>query len=179
MRKIIFSIFSLLFLFSCQKSEDAPKSEAPNPVVGDWGYYVNGKLEANSRGIFARINADGSFTFHYTYVDATGSRLYLRKSIGIYVKKSDDLYDVKYSYETCNAVGSETLSIKIINDRLVVKTASGALILMDKLTVNAYENLSFAGTEDKGCDKFVKLESKKDRLPANELNNSFFKFWKK
>lgn len=174
--KKLFALFSIFALSACSGGGGGGgSSEVVDPVYGEWYYQAPGATSTQAKGVVASLNKDGTVKFAnvYLYTDGSNSVAHTRKSIGTYVRNGSE-FTFTYSYETCSAVGSEKLTIKMSGDKLLVDVPSAGLTLtMSRMASNSTINTA-AAIEDKNCNILSKIEQKQKRQVASDKPKSFF-----
>lgn len=172
--------FGILFIMGCSKSGSSNNSNSADPIYGKWEYDAPGGTSTSGSGLAAEINSDGSIKLAQIYYSVSGSTAtaYARKSIGTF-ERNGDRFSIKYSYETCNPVGQEILSVKVSDsnhDQLIVKSPDGSVTMtLYRVTDSPTAFSSSVIYEDKNCNILSKLETKDVRLPASKKQKTNFR----
>ena len=156
-----------MLVTGCSKSSEDKPAPAPDTILGAWGY-VPVSTASTEKGIYVKLDTSQFLSVsYYATISGNSILMYFRKYEGTYTMTGNRL-DVTYSYETCNPVGHESFNLNLKNGQLVVGNIDNSVIFnMQRVPGSQVANLTFTAIEDKGCNKFVKNESKKDRMPAN------------
>lgn len=172
--KTIFAILSLLVLASCSGGGGGTSSSV-DPIYGEWFYEAPGSTSTRAYGIIGELKSDGTIQFAnvYGYMSGKSIVVYTRKSIGTF-ERNGDAFKVKYNYETCSPVGSETLYITHSNGMLYVRNADQSLNIGFKKSEGTTTKYNTLAIEDKNCNILSKIEKINNRLPANTNSKSYF-----
>lgn len=172
--KFIISIISLSILASCSGGGGGA-SESTDPIYGDWYYQAPGGTSTQAKGIVATISKDGTVKFANVYLYASGGSAvaYTRKSLGTFVRNGNE-FTVTYSYETCDPVGTEKLTIETSGEKLIVSAPNSGLTLTMSRPSGTSTIQTMAAIEDKNCNILSKLESDQKRSVASAKSKSFF-----
>ena len=174
--KKLFILISMAALSACSGGGGGGgSSEAVDPIYGDWYYQAPGATSTQAKGVVASLLKDGSVKFAnvYLYSDGSNSVAYTRKSIGTFTRNGNE-FTFTYSYETCSAVGSEKLTIKMSGDKLLVNVPSAGLTLTMSRMASSSSINTLAAIEDKNCNILSKIEQKQKRQVASVKSKSFF-----
>jgi hypothetical protein len=175
--KFFFALGLVLLNLSCSnKSSDA--GPTADPIFGTWTYVSPNSTSSSIRGYATTIDANGNILFMqiYGYSDSASAKLYVRKNIGTYVRNGE-VFDIKWSHETCNPVGSETVKIKSLSlDSLVASLSKDTIQLSFSRAVTSDPVKNLAIIEDVNCTILTKLEGfgKTKRAVASVIGKSFF-----
>lgn len=178
--KFILIIFSLI-ISACQPPDS--KSSSPqastDPIFGDWRYTIPGTSTSNSlKFIVAKIDpTQVSFLVAYGIGDLASMKIYFRRNDGTY-KRIGNKFEINYSHETCNPVGSETLIINVggaNNGNLMISSPDNSInLIFSRITPIDNSQLTAALIEDKNCNIISKLQKRASRSIAKEKIKSFF-----
>lgn len=168
-------IICLLILTGCS-NDGSDKVDKEDPIYGNWGYIVPGTN--NQKGIITIIGKDGTFTnmSFYGYSDGINKvKIYFRRYSGTYVR-TGDRFDIKYDYESCDPIETDTLNIKnVTDDRIYLSVPRLGLFLTYNRAPTANAALDITAIEDKNCTILSKLEKKEKRSIASmKKTKSFF-----
>lgn len=175
--KTLLLVSTFLFL-ACSNKDDSsgapPSSQnisaGSGKIYGTWIYEYPNSTASNIHGMGAVLGDDGSITILNMYIKpGTNSATYIfRRSTGTF-KQEGDLMHLKYSYETCNPVGSETLLVKQDPqnaDRLFVSNEEKTVMFTMHRSKSTQSDLMMTMVEDKNCNLISKTWNK-DRKPAS------------
>lgn len=170
--KTILILIAAISLVSCSKNDDS----APiDPIYGDWYYRLQGSSSSNAGGILGELKSDGTINVARISGSSDGqtATVYVRKSIGTFERNGDE-FRIKYSYETCNPVGQETLYLKVVDDKLLLQNSDKTVAIYFARSTENSSLTNMALIEDKNCDKMAKVENKTGRIPASTKPKSIF-----
>ena len=165
-----FLILLCLILVGCKKPGDSASPPPVDPVYGNWIYMFPSTSTTQGKGIYARLGSDGTILILNIYATLAGSSVteYFRKSIGTYTRAGSK-FSMKYSYETCNPVGTEELNAAVDpknSDRIIVSNKDASIVFTMDRVVDAKSDVSVTAIEDKKCTLLAKLQ-KESRMPAS------------
>ncbi|MBC7465415.1 MAG: hypothetical protein H7256_05430 [Bdellovibrio sp.] len=182
MKYTLLALTSFLVFSSCSNnSSDTAAQSTVDPVYGSWTYVAPGATSTTAKGYTATIDGNGNILFMqvYVYSDGSSAKAYVRKNIGTYVR-SGESFDIKWSHETCNPVGSETVILRSAsNDSLLSSNSKGTIQMQFSRVTKTNAITNMAVFEDVNCNILAKLQSadSKVRIPAStEKVKSFFEF---
>ena len=148
-------------------------SASVDPMIGDWYYVAPGSSSVKARGTILKIEKDKFFAANlYVYNDGSSVVYYYRKSEGTYTKNGKQV-SVTYTYETCNAIGSEVVDITAENDKLIIyDPKEGTSIQMLRSKPGETTASSIAAKEDRGCNILTKMSAQNGKDSKRSVANS-------
>jgi len=155
MKTLIVLIFIILAFSGCKKNEET--STPTDPVFGTWIYVSPASTSTTSIGLIGLIDPGGDIQSLSFKLNNNGGLIsgYVRKNIGKWTR-SGDVFTVKYSYETCTPVGTESFTMKIsdTNSNVLYYTKDTLMASFNRSTGSSDEPTSITLIEDTACDKF-------------------------
>ncbi|MBX3041953.1 MAG: hypothetical protein KF789_14700 [Bdellovibrionaceae bacterium] len=153
-------------------------NKSADPIYGTWYYEMPGGSSTSAKGIVAEIK-EGKVFFAYIYAYSSGGSIvmYHRKSEGTYTRNGN-VFEMSYSYETCNPVGSETLELSVSGDTLTVYVPNSGIGILMQRSSGGGQIQSMIAIEDRNCNILSKIQAanqkKEKRTIASASKGSFF-----
>ncbi len=157
MKQLLLIVSALFLLTSCNKSGDS--ASAPGePTVGTWYWVSPASTSTVEQGLIAYVNADGTYnSLQYKATNNSGHiSAYVRKRIGTYTKTGDS-FTIKYTYETCSPISTETFTATVSANSQQLAYVSGdktVLATFTRVTEADNEPVKLTLVEDTACNKF-------------------------